>query len=162
MPYSVYHGVHHLSHSKTYYSSGNYNDEKYMHQCAFMIYIENNVTIKDHVEYLTSYGFFPDHKLNRKIIKYLELEHVNHTIELVGYMNPDMLKQYRSETCILDRDSHVLFRRAGITVPTLHELNGSSFKYPDDLHIFSGGRISGRPANPICTPIELLRSDAVA
>ena len=157
MPYSVYHGVHHLSHSKTYYSSGNYNDEKYMHQCAFMIYIENNVTIKDHVEYLTSYGFFPDHKLNRKIIKYLELEHVNHTIELVGYMNPDMVKEYR-----LDRDSETLFERAGITVPTLHELNGSSFKYPDDLHIFSGGRISGRPANPICTPIELLRSDIVA
>ena len=61
---------------------------------------------------------------------------------------------------IAPRDSHVLFRRAGITVPTLHELNGSSLKYPDDLHIFSGCRISGRPANPICTPIELLRSDA--
>ena len=155
MPYSVYHGVHHLSHSKTYYSSGNYNDEKYMHQCAFMIYIENNVTIKDHVEYLTSYGFFPDSKLNRKIIKYLELEHVNHTIELVGYMNPDMVKEYR-----LDRDSETLFERAGITVPTLYDLNGSSLKYPDDLYVLSG--CHGRPANPICTPIELLRSDAVA
>ena len=161
MPYSVYHGVHTLSHSNTYYTGGNFDNEKYMHQCAFMIYIENNVTIKDHVEYLTSYGFFPDSKLNRKIIKYLELEHVNHTIELVGYMNPDMVKEYRLEYR-LDRDSETLFERAGITVPTLYDLNGSSLKYPDDLHIFSGGRISGRPANPICTPIELLRSDIVA
>ena len=71
-------------------------------------------------------------------------------------MNPDMVKEYRLEYW-LDRDSETLFERAGITVPTLYDLNGSSLKYPDDLHILSG--CHGRPANPICTPIELLRSE---
>ena len=162
MPYSVYWGVHNLSHSKIHYTSSNYDDEKYMHHCNFL------VTIGDHVEYVETCGFEPKPSLYTKISKYLKLRGVEHEIELVGYRNPDEVKAWREDTCFKNGFlSHKCqWEENGMQTPSYKTLldEGSYFKYDDpDGHIWwvTGTTSSGREANPLCTPIELLKRPEV-
>mgnify|MGYP006263070487 FL=1 len=162
MPYAVRWGIHTLSHSKTYYTSSNYDDERYMHHCNFL------VTIGDHVEYVETIGFEPKTSLYNKIRKYLKLRGVEHEIELVGYRNPDEVKAWRKDTFFKNglRSHKCQWEENGMQYPSYKTLlnEGSYFKYDDpdgNIWWITGDNSSGREANPLCTPIELLKRPEV-
>ena len=162
MPYAVRWGIHTLSHSKTYYTSSNYDDERYMHHCNFL------VTIGDHVEYVETIGFEPKPSLYNKIRKYLKLRGVEHEIELVGYRNPDEVKAWRKDTCFKNGllSHKCQWEENGMQTPSYKTLlkEGSYFKYDDpdgNIWWITGDKSSGREANPLCTPIELLKRPEV-